>query len=154
MNPVNLCNGLTELVETLRSSSMLSRERIEEVLRSVEISFADVEPFVRFSNDTYTRNLVYGDEKFQALVLCWMPSQGSPVHGHGISACGMKVISGAATEASYHAVTDSSPYCARILTPADVIANGGEYVHKVTNLAAEPLITLHVYSPPLVVVAK
>ena len=83
-----------------------------------------------------------------------MPTQGSPVHGHGVSACGMKVIAGNATESSYHGVADSEPSGIRILKPAEVIASDGGYVHKVENPGPDSLITLHVYSPPLVVVAQ
>lgn len=154
MKPVNLCNGLASLVEALRTSQTLNRKLIEELLRSTDISLVDVEAFLHSSNDHYTRNLVYGNENFQVLVLCWMPAQGSPVHGHGISACGMKVIAGSATESSYLSLADSEPSGIQILKPTEVVASDGGYVHKVENAGPELLITLHVYSPPLVVVAQ
>jgi cysteine dioxygenase len=151
MKDLNSSNALALLVEVLRATSVLNRDRIEKILRSAKIDIADVGPFIQFSENYYTRNLVFGNERFQVLILCWNPSQGSQIHGHGQSACGVKVIAGTATEASFHAMTDSHPYRTQVLTATDVVAGNSDHIHQVTNASNDPLITLHVYSPPLVV---
>ena len=153
MKSVKFHRGLAPLIEALCAPSLiLNTDRIETLLRSFEIDLTEIQPFVRFSADQYTRNLVYGNDRFQILVLCWGPFHGSPVHAHGTSVCGVKVIAGAATESCYHTLNDPHPYTTRILAPNDVTVGEGPDVHKVTNNSMESLITLHIYSPPLVMI--
>ena len=42
----------------------------------------------------YTRNLVYRNNDFEILFLCWSPEQIAPVHGHEGEKCWAKVESG------------------------------------------------------------
>ncbi len=115
--------------------------RLAEALGS-PLDLADLASWTRFSEDRYTRNLVARGEGWELRLLCWMPGQRSALHGHGRSACAFRVISGAAEELRLGAGR-------RVLQPGAIVTAGEDEVHQVGNAGAEPLITLHLYAPPL-----
>lgn len=50
----------------------------------------------------YTRNLVdSGNGKFNLIVLCWTPDQGSSIHDHANAHCFAKVLEGSLDEVMY-----------------------------------------------------
>lgn len=144
---------LAALIQQLSSAGSLTADEIATLLQSSEVNVSDVQPFVRYSKENYTRNLVFGNEEFQVLVLCWRPAQGSAVHDHRSSSCGVRILSGNATERSYQTLQSQHPFRTDNLKPGEVTSSDSPFVHSIVNEASEPLITLHVYAPPLVSVS-
>ncbi len=72
------------LVDELRRAegAPITSDRIAGLLADVTLDEASLRPFVRFSDDHYTRNLVHRDRHFDVMVLCWTPGQGTPIHTH------------------------------------------------------------------------
>ncbi len=122
-------------------------------LEALDISIDDVQEFVRFKPDRYQRNLVCEGPMYQLLVMCWSSGQRSPIHNHAGSTCGVRVLSGIATETSFA----SSP--SDLLKPVAsfdhergaISVSQDSDTHQISNLqvADEDLVTLHIYSPPL-----
>ena len=143
--------NLATLCELIRNGTALSTESMTELLAKIDHRqvLADAQAFIRFDPDTYKRNLVIDLPHAQVLILCWRPSQGSAVHDHGSSNCGVVVLAGQATETVFSTVSrlplaiDERPAGSMSVTP-------GSYAHKIENCQDDDLITLHVYSPPLV----
>jgi predicted metal-dependent enzyme (double-stranded beta helix superfamily) len=85
----------------------------------------------------------------QLWLLSWLPGQGTPLHDHGTSAGAFSVVHGTLTErvaaAGRSGVTENTDE----LTAGRVRHFGPHYVHQVTNLGAEPAVSVHVYSPGL-----
>src|SRR5581483_8264208 len=109
--------------------------------------------YLVFGRDRYVRNLVYAGPTYQALVLCWRNGQRSPIHNHRGSNCGVKVLRGVATETVFARAPNGMVVAERShdLPPGHVCASADDDVHQVSNLQAggADLITLHIYSPPL-----
>jgi hypothetical protein len=85
----------------------------------------------------------------QVWLLTWLPDQGTPLHDHGPSAGAFAVVRGTLTErvvaAGRNGVTES-----RLELRGGRIRHfGPHYVHQVTNLHAEPAVSVHVYTPGL-----
>ena len=85
----------------------------------------------------------------QVWLLSWLPEQGTPLHDHGTSAGAFSVVRGSLTErvvaagrSGVHETTDE-------LTAGRVRHFGPHYVHQVTNLGAEPAISVPVHTPGL-----
>ncbi len=127
-------------------------------LARVQMDLATVQPFVRFSLERYRRNLMRSGPAFHALVLCWRNGQGSPIHDHRGSACAVRVVSGEVTETRYEMTDDGQMFEGRkrLLTEGGVCATQDRDMHTLAN--HEPngadLITLHIYSPPLVIMGQ
>jgi cysteine dioxygenase len=90
---------------------------------------------------------------YHALVLCWRAGQRSPIHDHRGSSCGVRVIEGVATETGFERTSEGLiyPTHTRSLETGAVCGSYDDGIHQVSNLqpAGRNLITLHIYSPPL-----
>jgi cysteine dioxygenase len=126
---------------------------LKDWLDRTDLTLDLVRPFLRFSPDHYVRNLMYAGPGYQALVLCWRSGQRSPIHDHTGSSCAVKVISGVATETVFDRAANGLLYAvkSRQLTVGECCASQDDDVHQMSNLQPEgtDLITLHIYSPPL-----
>ena len=118
-----------------------------------DVTAEDVANYLVFSPERYVRNLLHAGPAYQALVLCWRNGQRSPIHNHRGSHCGVKVLRGVATETLFARAPNGMIYPTRShdLPPGHVCASADEDIHQVSNLQAggANLVTLHVYSPPL-----
>lgn len=127
---------------------------LERWLVGLDLDVKDVADYVRFSDQGYLRNLIGDGEHYHALLMCWRSGQRSPIHNHAGSTCGLRVLRGVATETVFEktpsslvkAVSSNDRRC------GDVSVSQDASIHQVSNLqeADEDLITLHIYSPPLV----
>lgn len=122
-------------------------------MEELDITLDDVNPFVHFGRETYKRNLMHVGRGYQALVLCWRSGQRSPIHDHHGSSCGVRVIRGTATETFFGRTAEGYVYAAstRQLAEGSVCGSQDSDIHQMSNLQppGQDLITLHVYSPPL-----
>ena len=55
-----------------------------------------------FSHFKYARNLIVKSEKFESLLLCLLPGQGTVRHNHGDSDCMTIVLSGEIEHKNYY----------------------------------------------------
>ncbi len=140
---------------------LTSRATVEQLsawLGEAGITRDDIADYVRFGAETYQRNLIQEGAHYHVLALCWRSGQRSPIHNHADSTCGLVVVEGIATET----VFDHSP-CGLVkavlscdLPAGSIAASVDTDTHQVSNLqpAGEDLITLHIYSPPLLRMAS
>ncbi len=126
---------------------------LQAVMDSLEVSCADVSEHVRFSDRSYARNLVRAGPWYHLLVLCWKNGQRSPIHDHVGSACCVRVLRGVLTETRFEFAANGhiKAVGSRDLYEGGVCASQDADMHQVSNLQPPPadLVTLHVYSPPL-----
>lgn len=155
MTTATLTDKLTPLVSFLDElKTRAPVDTLEQLLHETELTLDDVAEFARFSEKGYTRNLVRGGEWYHLLVLCWRSAQRSPIHNHAKSTCGVRVLTGVATETKFERTPSGllKPILSRDLHCGQVCASQDEDVHQISNLqaAGQDLVTLHIYSPPLV----
>lgn len=109
--------------------------------------------YLVFKPDRYVRNLLHAGPAYQALVLCWRNGQRSPIHNHRGSTCGVRVLRGVATETLFARASNGLiyPTGSRELPAGHICASADDDIHQVSNLqgGGADLITLHIYSPPL-----
>lgn len=146
--------ALADLFERLDAyQDRIPLRALENVLRDLEVSLVDVKSWLVFGEDTYRRNLVHAGPAYQALVLCWRNGQRSPIHDHAGSSCGVRVLAGEALETVFERTRAGMVYADRssVLGPGSVCATQDTDIHQVSNLSEDggDLVTLHVYSPPL-----
>ena len=124
-------------------------------LEVLDLDPDEVREYMRFSDERYQRNLLRAGPNYHALILCWKNGQRSPIHDHRGSACGVRVLRGVATETIFQRGADGTlqPRETRELPAGGVAASFDTDIHEVSNLQPgdADLVTLHVYSPPLLV---
>src|SRR5207249_2304648 len=90
---------------------------------------------------------------YQALLLCWRNGQRSPIHDHRGSNCGVRILSGVATETVFERNENGLVYAtfSREMAEGSICANSDDDIHQMSNLqpGKADLVTLHIYSPPL-----
>jgi cysteine dioxygenase len=127
-------------------------------LKRLRLDFADIEKFAQFSPERYRRNLVHEGPAYHALILCWRNGQRSPIHDHRGSSCGVRVIRGEATETIFEMTEQGHvfPVRTRNLTEGYMCATQDLDIHQLSNISptGKDLITLHIYSPPLLVMGQ
>src|SRR4051812_37058445 len=137
-----------------RAAGRLPLPAILDWVRRTDLTVEDLAEYLVFRPDRYVRNLLHAGPAYQALVLCWRNGQRSPIHNHRGSNCGVKVLRGVATETVFAKAPNRLVVAvgSRDLPLGHVCASADEDVHQVSNLQAggADLVTLHVYSPPLV----
>lgn len=147
-------NKLAKLVEYLDGlTERAPLAALEQRLRTLNIQVEDVAEYARFNEANYRRNLVCSGEWYHLLVLCWRSGQRSPIHNHAESTCGLKVLRGIATETKFEMTPSKlvKAVSSQDLPEGLVTASQDADIHQVSNLQApgRDLITMHIYSPPL-----
>ena len=140
---VDYLEGLTERVDI---------ERLNQLLAENTSTLEALKSYVTFGDKTYRRNLISQGKWYELLCICWRSGQRSPIHDHAHSTCGLKIITGTATETLFEmtecgqikAVSSTDNVSGHICTSQD------SDIHQVSNLRADSdLVTLHIYSPPI-----
>ncbi len=136
-----------------RVAGRLPLRAILDWFAAVPLTAEDLASYLVFNPERYVRNRLHDGPSYQALVLCWRNGQRSPIHNHRGSNCGVKVLRGVATETLFARAPNGLIVAtgSRDLPPGHVCASADDDVHQVSNLQAggADLVTLHVYSPPL-----
>ena len=122
-------------------------------LDGLDLSPDDLGAYVRFNEEGYARNLIFESEIVQLLCLCWRSGQRSPIHDHARSLCGVRIVSGLATETRFERVASGyiKAVCSEDYPVGTVMVSQNADTHQISNLQGEgtDLVTLHVYAPPL-----
>jgi cysteine dioxygenase len=142
--------ALLAYLETLRGR--MPQHELGEMLTQLDVTCDELVEYIHFSEDRYRRSFVQTGSWHELFVLCWRSGQRSPIHDHTGSSCGMRVLRGTATEQDFLLRPNGQLQPGEVHEyPAGSVATGSEaYMHQVANLQPDAdLITLHLYSPPL-----
>jgi DMSO/TMAO reductase YedYZ molybdopterin-dependent catalytic subunit len=128
-------------------------DELAALLRRLELARADVAGWVRFGDSSYQRNLVRAGESYHIWVMCWRNGQRSPIHDHNGSACAFVVLEGTATVTNFEKAPNGHVKAvgSKDFSTGQLVVTADDDMHQVSNLQAgnADLITMHVYSPPL-----
>jgi len=76
-------------------------DKVTPFLTDYDLKSDVIEKYCFFKDDKYSRNLVYKDEHFELLIVCWDSGQKAPIHGHEGEKCWMKVEKGSLQICNY-----------------------------------------------------
>ena len=136
-----------------------SLERVQEFVRRHAVRPETLEPYLFFSKGNYTRNLIFKNDLFEAMTICWDVGQASRIHNHRDQHCWMAVPIGRLRVQNYRVEARHPSTGTCRLVPTDAFdmnpehpsaVNPFEPVHQVLNLAefAQRAVSIHVYSRP------
>ncbi len=145
---------LSEFLSALDArAGTIDLDDLTERLEDLQLDLDEMRDYVRFSSKHYQRNLLHSGPNYHALILCWKNGQRSPIHDHRGSACGVRVLSGVATETVFEHSANGLIYPCRTreLPTGLVMGSYDSDIHQISNLQPgdADLVTLHVYAPPL-----
>ncbi len=128
--------------------------RVLETVTNSRVPITELDPYLVWKPDRYTRGLVYRNELFEVIVLCWNVGQGSPVHDHAGQRCWMTLPQGRLeiTNYAYKHGREIEFIDTEIVGEheSDIHIDQCSSVHQITNRCAwcEPAVSLQVYSRP------
>lgn len=150
----NLIEGLREMPD-----EQFKCDNVYQFLADNPVDVSTIEPFFFWSQNFYTRNLIYKDERFELMAVCWERGQSSRVHNHAGQMCWMTVPIGRLRGQNF-AVLDidgEKGFCKLKETDnfelSDCLAAKVELeepIHQILNLPEfdERAVSLHIYSKP------
>lgn len=135
----------------------LSHRRFLDIVERLRLSDDLIETRTRFLDDEYARNLVLRTPHFELLVLCWRSGQRSTIHDHAGSLNAIRVRSGELTSRVFRPVRGVEPGAGPVELVSEERVEPGQPllgvdrggIHQLADTADEPLVTIHVYAPPL-----
>jgi cysteine dioxygenase len=136
-----------------------SVETVYHFLQDYPVDEHSLQPYLFFSGSHYTRNLIFKNELFELLAICWEIGQVSRIHNHQNQNCWMAVPIGTLRVQNFRVLAqdDKTGYCR--LEPTDAFdihksmptrVDPTEPVHQVLNLPEynQQAVSLHIYSKP------
>ena len=165
--------GIDDFVAGIRSfeQGLITRDSVLEFCDSVQVSDASLEPYVFFDEKFYTRNMIYRDDLFEVMTICWQAGQKTAVHTHNGQLCWMIPQRGNLGVVDYKWLGCDHPENQNVVgidclagsdhtkleTVREVDACAGgtvltadklQTIHRLYNYN-EPAISIHIYSRPI-----
>lgn len=102
----------------------------------------------QFQADTFCRQSIYYNDKFEIVLICWEPEQATEVHDHPDKGCLLRVLQGRFNEERYE--KESLNHLKTIILENGQVSyiQGDTVLHKVRNIHPGRTVSLHIYSPP------
>jgi cysteine dioxygenase len=150
----NLIEGLREIPD-----ADFRCDNIYQFLAENPVDVDTIAPYFFWSDKFYTRNLLYKDERFELMVLCWERGQSSRIHDHADQMCWMTVPVGRLRGQNFRIVEEDKErnFCKLEETNSfelsDCLAAKVELeepIHQILNLPEfdQRAVSLHIYSKP------
>lgn len=150
----NLIESLCEI-----SDEEFTCENVYEFLGSNPVDVDSISKYFHWSDKFYTRNLIYKDERFELMALCWERGQVSPIHNHANQKCWMSVPFGKLRGQNFSIleIDKQKKFCKLTETDAfdlsEALAAKVELeqpIHQILNLPEfeSRAVSLHIYSKP------
>ena len=150
----NLIKGLREIPD-----EQFKCENVYKFLSENPVEVDSISPYFFWSDKFYTRNLIYKDERFELMAVCWERGQVSRVHNHAEQMCWMTVPIGKLRGQNFAVleIDEEKGFCKLKETDrfdlSDCLAAKVELeepIHQILNLPEfdERAVSIHIYSKP------
>ena len=134
-------------------------DNVYDFLNENPVDAASIDRYLFWSPAFYTRNLIYKDDRFEMMAICWEKGQVSRVHNHHGQRCWMTVPIGRLKGQNFavEEMDEGAGFCRLRETTtfelAECVAAKVELeepIHQVLNLAEydERAVSIHIYSKP------
>ncbi|HKW56004.1 MAG TPA: cysteine dioxygenase family protein [Candidatus Acidoferrum sp.] len=146
--------GLTAIPE--RDFSL---ENVQDYIVRHAVRPQTIEKYCFFSKGNYTRNLIFKNELFECMTICWEIGQASRVHNHRDQNCWMSAPIGRLKVQNFRVEGKDAARSTCRIVPTEIYemdaanpvhVNPLEPVHQVLNLPEfrQRAVSIHVYSKP------
>ena len=150
----NVISGLRQIPD-----AEFTCDNVYDFLGQNPIDVDSITKYFFWDPNCYTRNLIYKDDRFEMMAICWESGQVSRVHNHAEQKCWMTVPVGKLKGQNFavQEMDESRGYCKLIETDtfclSDCVAAKVELeepIHQILNLPEynERAVSVHIYSRP------
>jgi cysteine dioxygenase len=152
---------IDKLIDGLKviSDDDFSCDNVYQFLGEHPIDVDSITRYFHWRPEFYTRNLIYKDDRFEMMAICWERGQASVVHDHADQKCWMTVPVGKLLGQNFSVVESDElrGYCKLIEADtfelSDCLTAKVELeqpIHQILNLPEydERAVSVHIYSRP------
>ena len=152
---------ITKLLDGLREipDHEFDCDNVYDFLSRNPVNVDSIQKYLFWSPSFYTRNLIYKDDRFEMMAICWESGQVSRVHNHCEQRCWMTVPIGRLKGQNFavEAIDEAAGYCKLRETDTFELAEClaakvelEEPIHQILNLAEydQRAVSIHIYSKP------
>jgi cysteine dioxygenase len=152
---------IRSVIAGLRSfgDDVFTCDNVYQFLSDNPVDVDTISRYFFWSDKFYTRNLIYKDDRFEMMAICWDKGQVSQVHNHSEQKCWMTVPVGRLRGQNFavYEMDEQKGYCKLTETDgfelSDCLAAKVELeepIHQILNLPVfdEQAVSLHIYSRP------
>jgi cysteine dioxygenase len=149
------------IIDGLRSigDDEFTCDNVYQFLADTPVDVDSISRYFFWSQNCYTRNLIYKDPRFELMAICWEAGQVSRVHNHSEQKCWMTVPVGRLRGQNFAVdeIDETRGYCKLVETDSFELSDCltakvelEEPVHQILNLAEfdQRAVSIHVYSKP------
>ncbi len=165
--------SVDDFIARIRSfeQGIITRDAVLDFCDSVQVSDSSLEPYVFFDQKFYTRNMIYRDDLFEVMTICWQPGQKTAVHTHNGQLCWMIPQRGNLGVVDYKwlgcahqemqkrlgidCLAGSDHTKLEVVREIEACAGGTvltadklQTIHRLYNFD-EPAVSIHIYSRPI-----
>ncbi len=154
--------SIQRLIEELRQMPEAMFDETEPLRRFLEqtpVDATSLDPYLNWSRQHYTRNLIDRTKLYELMAICWEVGQASSVHNHRDQNCWMAVPIGRLHVENFHLVHQDLQGGHCKLEPLNTVemniahpcaVDPADPVHRVINPPEfnQRAVSLHVYSRP------
>lgn len=149
--PEDLATRCQALVKAQAETGPLNLEQLDRLVRQITEDKSLWEPLIVVDEERRRYRLLFEDDRIDVWVLSWMPGQGTGFHDHDQSGVALICAQGSVIERQMLLPSGAT----RIeMTPGVSRQGGAGYIHSVAYASGSPAISIHAYSPPLVLVGQ
>jgi cysteine dioxygenase len=158
--------GLKELERDL-----ITKDRIAHYMAAMPLRAEALKNYVWWRDSFYTRNLIYRDDLFEVMTICWSPGQKTAIHTHNGQLGWMTVAQGEVVTHEYKHGSCNAPENQNVVN-IDCLGGATELqldrigsvacaegtgmvtvdklqtIHQIENAGSTGCVSLHVYSKP------
>ncbi|WP_173916896.1 cysteine dioxygenase family protein [Halobacillus sp. Marseille-Q1614] len=137
--------------EAFQKVNSYEREDLKSILTELDVSIHELQEYLKSpEGKPYYRQMIYEDEHVEMIVMNWAAIECAP-HDHGQSVGWIQVIEGETKQTIYKAEGDSLPLplFTEYKEKGKMFFAPRRGVHKMKRNGDDPLVTLHLYSPPI-----
>lgn len=162
--PQNIAAAQISIAEWVKGLAAIPEKEfalqtVQEYVIHHPVQPASLEPYIFFSKGSYTRNLIFKNNLFECMTLCWEIGQHSRIHNHRDQNCWMSAPIGRLRVQNYRVDRRDAAHGTCKIIPTDIYdldaahpayVNPIEPVHEVMNLAefSQRAVSIHIYSKP------
>jgi cysteine dioxygenase len=136
-----------------------THESVLQFLRENRVDKSTLTPYLYFSPEHYTRNLILRTDLFELIAICWDIGQKSPIHNHRDQRCWMGMPYGKLQIHNFALIKkDQSRHFCELRSNGQLTIDPAsptevdpqEPIHQVLNLSQfnSRAVSLHIYSRP------
>jgi cysteine dioxygenase len=134
-------------------------QNVQDYIVSHVVRPETLDQYLFFSKGNYTRNLIFKNDVFECMTICWEIGQSSRVHNHRDQNCWMSAPIGKLRVQNFRVNERDAALGTCHILPTDIYdmdaahpayVNPLEPVHQVLNLPefSQRAVSIHVYSKP------